>query len=92
MDMQIERVPTSENIADLPSREEYGLLKQLDSKFVQPHLESSFWEPSAWSALSLVGRRRLVRLPRCWCFMFVPLWALYVQDGTVWRADGAKDV
>ena len=92
MDMQIERVPTSENVADLPSREEYGLLRQLGSKFVQPHLEPSFWKPSAWSALSLVGRRRLVRLPFVFVPYALPLWASFVQDGTVWRADVAKDV
>ena len=53
IELQIERVPTDENIADLPSRQEYALLEALEAEFVAPILDSSFWSPSAWESLSV---------------------------------------
>lgn len=34
----IERVPTDENIADLPSREDYELLRKLDAQWWEPKI------------------------------------------------------
>ena len=52
-DLQVERVPTQENVADLPSREEYGLMHAIGAEFVAPELHADFYHPSAWRALSL---------------------------------------
>jgi hypothetical protein len=49
----VERVPTEENIADLPSRESYSLLQRLGAVFVEPMLDPVFRRPDAWEALSL---------------------------------------
>jgi hypothetical protein len=49
----VERVPTAENIADLPSRESYSLLQRLGAVFVEPMLDPVFRRPDAWEALSL---------------------------------------
>ena len=54
MDMHVSRVPTHDNIADLPSREEYGLLKHLGASWTEPLLDDRFWRPSSWEALKLV--------------------------------------
>ena len=48
----IDRVPTKENIADLPSRTEYRLLHDMGAQFVEPVLDDMFWKPEAWSELS----------------------------------------
>ena len=48
----IDRVPTDDNIADLPSRTEYELLYAHGAKFVDPCLDEIFWQPEAWSTLS----------------------------------------
>ena len=50
----IGRVPTKPNIADLPSREEYDLLRSLCARWVPPHLDKAFRNPSAWRALSIL--------------------------------------
>ena len=49
----IERVPSALNVADLPSREEYGLLAKMNAVRVAPTLDQAFLEPAAWSALSV---------------------------------------
>ena len=53
IDLQVERVPSDDNIADLPSREEYCLLRSLGAVFEEPLLDKDFWDPSSWEALSL---------------------------------------
>ena len=47
------QVPTKENIADLPSREEYKLLEAIGAKWEKPYLADSFWRPEAWENVSL---------------------------------------
>ena len=55
MIMHIERVPTDDNIADLPSREDYRLLQQLKAEFVRPAICDEFLDPCSWDALRLDG-------------------------------------
>ena len=50
----IQRVPTDENIADLPSREEYALLRAIGAQCVPPRMDTEFWHPWTWEALSLM--------------------------------------
>ena len=48
------RVPSAENIADLPSREEYGLLRLLGADFVTPRLRAAeFFAPETFLARAL---------------------------------------
>lgn len=44
----IDRVPTKDNIADLPSRECYDLLGRLGAERVAPRFASIWWTPEAW--------------------------------------------
>ena len=53
IDMPVFRVPTHDNIADLPSREEYQLVRSLGASWLEPVLDDSFWSPTSWEALSL---------------------------------------
>ena len=53
--MQIERVPTDENIADLPSREDYRLLEQIPAERIEPTISKEFLDPQSWEALRLEG-------------------------------------
>ena len=46
-------VPTKDNIADLPSREQYKLLELMGTQRVEPFLDSMFWDESAWDTLQL---------------------------------------
>ena len=48
MMLWIERVPTDSNIADLPSREDYGLLGRMGARRVEPCLDDAFLHPDAW--------------------------------------------
>ena len=50
--LHVDRVPSVLNISDLPSREQYWLLREIGASFVQPHLSEAFWEPAAWASLS----------------------------------------
>ena len=52
-ELYVERVPTAVNIADLPSREEYKLLHAIRALYCEPYLDTAFWQPDAWEALSL---------------------------------------
>ena len=52
--LHIERVPSKLNIADLPSREEFGLLERLGIKRVPAVLDAMFHNPGAWESLSLL--------------------------------------
>ena len=49
----VERVPTKENSADLPSRESYSLVESIGGVWVQPGLEAAFWEPHKWRSIAL---------------------------------------
>jgi len=51
----VERVPTADNIADLPSRESYELLKGMRAKRVEARLDASFTDSQAWESLCVVG-------------------------------------
>ena len=44
----IGRVPTHENIADLPSREEYDLLQSMGASWVSPHMDNIAWSVQDW--------------------------------------------
>jgi len=46
----VERVPSHENIADDPSREDYALMKELGATWVPPVLHPNLWEPTKWAA------------------------------------------
>ena len=47
----VDRVPTEDNIADLPSRESYQLLDALGADWVEPTLDDAFVTPEAWTSL-----------------------------------------
>ena len=44
-----------DNIADLPSREEYQLLRSLGAQWVKPRLHKRFLAARSWEALRLRG-------------------------------------
>ena len=44
----VERVPTKDNIADLPSREEYALLEEIGATWTYPVMDAAFKEPEKW--------------------------------------------
>ena len=49
-----DRVPSEENVADLPSREKYELLRLLEANFVTPQLSAAeFFAPSTFLARTL---------------------------------------
>ena len=56
--MVVDRVPTKENISDLPSREEYRLLGLMDTKWMEPILDEMFWTDKAWNTVQLCGTLR----------------------------------
>ena len=47
------RVPTEVNIADLPSREKYDLMKGLGAKKVSAFLSDAFKDAQAWQSLAI---------------------------------------
>ena len=51
--MRVDRVPTQVNIADLPSRMSYGLLKAIQATYVPPVLDEHFWNEEAWNTIWL---------------------------------------
>ena len=51
MSLWIQRVATDDNIADLPSRNEFRVLQQAGADYVQPVLRSRYWESSTWNIL-----------------------------------------
>ena len=51
--LQVDRVPTQFNVADLPSREEYALLEQIGAVWVPPLLAHEFLNPGCWESLSI---------------------------------------
>jgi len=50
--LRVDRVPSKLNVSDLPSREQYWLLREIGASFVQPRLSEAFWKPDAWASLS----------------------------------------
>ena len=64
IDLRVDRVPTEDNLSDLPSREEYELMKLAGIERVQPKLDSEFQNPCAWESLRLYGRLHYVSLLR----------------------------
>ena len=51
--MRVDRVPTELNIADLPSRFSYDLLREIHATYVPPVLDEFFWNEQAWSTIWL---------------------------------------
>ena len=51
--LHIDRVPTSANIADAPSREDYELLNALGARKVEAQFDECFLQAGAWEALRL---------------------------------------
>ena len=47
----VERVSTDDNIADLPSRNEFQVLEQAGAQYVDPVLREQYWELETWSIL-----------------------------------------
>jgi len=44
------RVPTDDNLADLPSRQEYGILeKRVHAKFCPPRFDEGYMRPEVWA-------------------------------------------
>ena len=52
MNVFVERVPTAANVADLPSRQQYALLRFLNAKEWAPRLDREFRDPTAWATAS----------------------------------------
>jgi hypothetical protein len=50
----VERVPTKDNIADLPSRESYGLLRSLGATWAEPVMDKAFLEPRKWDNVAML--------------------------------------
>ena len=51
MHLFVKRVPTDDNIADLPSRLDFKLLKAIGATPVEPVMEESFLESGTWEVL-----------------------------------------
>ena len=52
VDLQLERVPTKDNIADCPSRGDFVLLESIGAEYVKPKLRRVFYDPCAWESVS----------------------------------------
>ena len=53
IEMVIDRVPSKDNLADLPSREEYSLMHKIGAQNVEARMHPDFCSPTAWEALKL---------------------------------------
>ena len=53
VEAQIQRVPTDDNLADLPSRECYKFLQYLGIKRVKARLDNVYLQAQTWEQLSL---------------------------------------
>ena len=51
MSLWIERVGTHDNIADLPSRDEFQVLEQAGARYVDPVMRKQYWDDDAWAIL-----------------------------------------
>ena len=56
--LQIRRVPTDDNIADDPSREDYVLLLQLGAVWLEPVTPAYLWDTALWEQLVLSDQRQ----------------------------------
>lgn len=52
MAVLIKRVPTDDNIADLPSRCSYNLLRAVQAEHRMPHLADIYFQPATWAAFA----------------------------------------
>ena len=43
------RVPTDDNISDLPSRQEYAILRREGAVFRDPYLDTGYLRPEVWA-------------------------------------------
>ena len=55
---QVRRVPTHDNIADDPSREDYELLRWLGATWLAPATPEYLWDTSLWEQAVLTGQRQ----------------------------------
>ena len=79
----IERVPTDDNIADLPSREDYDLLERIGAQWLPPVIDEAFLEPAAWSALTVKNiLSRYASLALLCCIACIMLCAAAIFDVT----------
>jgi len=53
IEMVIDRAPSKDNLADLPSREEYSLMHKIGAQNVEARMHPDFCSPTAWEALKL---------------------------------------
>ena len=67
IDMRVDRVPTEDNIADLPSREDYVLLQKLGAVAVDAKLDAMFCCPEAWESLTAMGKSSTLMCARFAC-------------------------
>ena len=49
--MWVKRVSTDDNIADLPSRDEFGVLQAVGATYCEPALHETAWMPETWAIL-----------------------------------------
>ena len=54
--IQVRRVPTADNIADDPSREDYELLRRLGADSVVPVTPAYLWDTKLWEQLVLTDQ------------------------------------
>ena len=59
IEMVVKRVPTKDNIADLPSRGEFALLEWMGAERQEAKLDDMFLDVASWKSLSL-----RINLPR----------------------------
>ena len=50
-EIHVARVNTDDNLADLPSRKRFALLRQMGAKEVRPVLDDEYRHPEAWEVL-----------------------------------------
>ena len=53
MGLYVSRVPSCENLSDLPSREQYKLLWKIGAVRVPPRLDAAFRNAQCWEAMAL---------------------------------------
>ena len=63
MGLWISRVPSEDNIADDPSREEYEVLRALKAVRIEPRMHPKFLEFKAWDVISLRSESPMASIP-----------------------------
>ena len=84
MDLWIERVPTDDNVSDLPSRESYGLMEALSAVWVAPRLDSSFREPTKWESVALHGQVWALSTKRKIIYPYIYIY-IYQKETNIWN-------